>query len=172
MSTGMIILMVIFVAACILPFYMAIRSKKQVEMKMLKALGRLSRSKNSAITQYDICAHAGIAIDENTGYVFFCRLTENTVVEDSINLNEVTQCVEVNKGRVVGEGKNKYHVTTREGVVFHTKSKDQPLVNWDFFNEDTASDFNLAGELQLVSKWVKIINLHLSKTNKRALVNA
>ena len=153
MDLGSIIVGAILVAICISPIVLVVLSRKKRERKFLKSLNELAKKEGCIVNQFEICGDFIMGINEAQKKLFFFKEKENnTIIEQSINLEEIQNCT---FNKVTKKGTSQYIINKVE-LAFVSSDKKNKDITLELFNADVNTQ--LDGELQFVEKWSKLIN--------------
>ena len=169
MDSGTLIVAAVFIAICIVPFLLTGRKYKKHKRELIKALNQLAVQSNCTITIQDTKGNFGIAMDENSGRVFFARYTGENLVARDVDLAGYIRC-KMNIAVRIADGGEK--VTERIELVLSSVQLSTPQVVFDLYNVEHDS-LTLSGELQVAEKWERLIGNIFSKSGKsHALTSA
>ncbi len=157
MDSGIIIIGIITLLVCILPFIFMARSRKIKTTQMLNALNNLAKEKDCKITTHEFCGDLLVGIDEHNPYFFLHKKTLNSTVNQVVNLSEIKSCEIVN---------TKYNrdIVQKLELKFTSENNKQAEIFVEFYNH--AENFQLSGEIQLIEKWLELILKTIHKTKK------
>lgn len=157
MDSGIIIIGIITLLVCILPFIFMARSRKIKTNQMLDALNNLAKEKDCKITTHEFCGDLLVGIDEHKPYFFLYKKTLNNTVNQAVNLSEIKSCEIVN---------TKYNrdIVQKLELKFISENTKQADILVEFYNR--IENFQLSGEIQLIEKWVELIKEQIRKPKK------
>lgn len=157
MDSGIIIIGIITLLICILPFVLMARSRKIKNNQMLHTLAELAQTKDCKITTHEFCGELLVGIDENKPYFFLHKQTSNGITNQAINLSEMKSCEIVN---------TKYNrdIVQKLELKFISENTKQADILVEFYNR--IENFQLSGEIQLIEKWVELIKEQIRKPKK------
>lgn len=161
MDSGTLIVGVIILAACILPFVLMVRSRKKKEKQLLLKLTGIANNHNFKISMHELFEEFAIGLDEKANQLFFLRKTKENETVQHINLEEVKDCKVVK----TGHSDNNYNTIDKLELQFsflEKKKQDEFLV---FYNSE--ENTQLSGEILTIEKWVKILNDRLKQQQKK-----
>lgn len=149
MDTSTIIIGLIMVALCALPFILSNTNRKSSDQTIKKAIFELAHKNNTSILQNDFWFKTAIGINTANHQLFFYRKAKNLETSEIIDLTNYKKC------SVIKLNDNSNHIDVLQLVLTPISSKNKEII-LDFYN----SEFNpqLNGEVQLIEKWSKIIN--------------
>ena len=79
MDFGLIVITIIILALCIVPFVIMGRNSKKKEKQILQSLFDLAGKHNYTVSQFDLWNHAAIGSDEGMNMIFFTK--KNKIME-------------------------------------------------------------------------------------------
>jgi len=156
MDLGIIPIMVIILAICILPFIFMSRSRKKREKKFLQSLSKIAEKHNCNITQHEFCGDFIIGLDEIANAVFFFKQVNNKETAKYINLTKIQSCTMINTSKTIKTKNSSYKEIDKLEFNFLPTAKYKPNILLEFYNYDES--LPLSGQLELMEKWLKIIN--------------
>ncbi|UMB55128.1 hypothetical protein MKD41_06535 [Lutibacter sp. A64] len=153
MDFGTILIGLVCIALCAMPFVLTTRGRKKREKALVMSLKNLAKNENSEITQYETCGNYAIGVDEVNKIVFFQLKSKEINKYEIVKLDTIKKCRISNISSVVSGGekiieKLNLHLTPI------TKSKEDTIL--EFYNADLS--FQLSGELQSIQEWNSLIN--------------
>ena len=159
MEPGVIIIGVISLVACILPFVLMNSNRKKIEQQHLQSLAGVAALYQCNVTEYEFCAGAVIGLDAQNGYVFFYRRIHDKELAQGVRLSGIQTCKMVKSGRNLAE----YPTIDTIELRFISAVKTDPDVVLELFN--IRDSLQLAGELSWAERWEKKINALLAQRN-------
>lgn len=156
MDSGTIIIGVIALAICILPFIALSRSRKKTEQQRLSALQNFAARQNCQLSEYEFCGNLSIGLDMVNKCVFALRKTEGGEISQYINLHGVQQCKAIQTSRNLNSKEGEYKVIDRIDLSFVPVAKNEPDTLLEIFNAQ--ENLQMVGELQLADRWEKRIS--------------
>ena len=157
MNLGTIIIGIICIALCAMPFILTSINKKKKQKKILNTLNDLAKRNNSTIIQHEICAYYAIGIDESKKTVSFILNNGDTTEEQFINLSKIKSCDIVNIKKPV----NKKNELSRLYLKLNPIDKNETHHNLEFFNTDV--NYQIHNEIQSIENWNTTINNIVNK---------
>lgn len=159
MDTTTIIIGIIVIALCTLPFVFMARKQKKEKIMMISTFNEMAQKENCKITSYKLFGDSVIGIDKTAKFAFFFKKNSDNdkEIRQAINLRDIKKCRVVKSIRSVGE-KNKVLVVDKVELSLLPKDRNKPEVLFEFFNADNSNSIQLNGELQFASEWEEIIN--------------
>lgn len=165
MDNGTIIIGIVIIAICVVPFIWMTRARVSREKRLFAELSKFASGFQGTVTRHEFGRGFAIGVDENQQAVFFLQKqkdAENLLTY--VNLKEMQGCRVINTTRNVKHADGVYTTTEKLELGFTPMDKNQPVVTLEFYNE--ADKMQLANELQLVEQWSKIINGMMKKQKK------
>lgn len=167
MESGTTIIGLILLFIMVLPFILLSKKKSKGGKHFLSILFDLAKKNNSKISEHELWNNVAVGIDRDTHQLYFIRKTATNNIVYNIDLSEIQKCRLVNSNRKVNYKGGSYNVIDRLELAFTYCDKIKPEIILEFYNSEYDS-VALNGELQLASKWLKIINTELAqKTQKK-----
>ncbi len=155
MDTGTIIITLILLSACTLPFILMTIKRKNKEKQLLQSLQILAQNNQAVISQYDVWSKSAIGMDESTNQAFFFRHLTEGETRQHVNLSAIKHC-RIIKTSKDAEAKHNNQLEKLELVFTY---KDSHISDTPFELYNVSHDgFTLNGELQIADKWFKILN--------------
>lgn len=155
MNTGIVIMGVVLVSICALPFILADLKRRKKANWYVSKLREMAAQNQAAITKYDFCRDFILGIDEKNNQLFYFQFRGDTEMSQHINLKEIAACKVINKSRTIDR------VTVVDQLLLNfkpaTRNKDE--INWMLYSTDYHTQ--LDDELQLSAKWATLINKQL-----------
>lgn len=161
MDLGTSIIGAILVAICVLPFLLLGRSRRKREKRMMQSLMKIAEKENCIISEQDSCREFIIGIDRTNHFLFFNKFSNGKETSRFANLEEIQSCKLVNKSRAIDKKESNVLVIDKLELSFRPLDKNSEEFSWEFYSSDENS--HLDDELQLLEKWVKIINNHIQR---------
>lgn len=165
MDLGTIIIGIICIAICVLPFVLMSRNKKKKEKELLTSLKDFAKQHDSEITQHEIAENFAIGLDNSKNTICFLQKTKQEVNLQFVDLNTIKNCEISTINRTLT--KNETEVD-RLNLKLNNIDKNKPSVMLEFYNADVS--FQLSNEYDIIENWNKLINnlLHNSQHSKAA----
>ncbi len=138
MDITTIIIGVVIVALCALPFWLSGYTRKRREKKLTDTLNEMARQKSTTICSSEICGNNAIGIDGGGRWLFYARCKGG--LRECVDLENVRTCSIVDKSDTLG-------------LLF--VADNAPDVYLEFYNnnvEATSDD-----ESRLAERWHKIV---------------
>lgn len=149
MDSSTIIIAIVFIAICILPFVLIGKNRSKNKKQMLRSIAELAKSNESNI-EYNIFNDTIIGFDSASNSILF--LKKRNDISHCIKLSEVKQCV-------VHTTNQRNSLVDKVGLLFSFIQKEKSEIFIELYN--SAYTMQLSGELQLAEKWEGIINKKL-----------
>lgn len=165
MDIGTIIIGLITITLCIIPFFLMKKSRKLKEKHLLNGLIALADSYQCELGKHDVSFDFAIGLSVANNYLFFYKHRNEIKIEESIPLDAIVGCRVESKTRTIKPGKSRVTVYDKLELVFVPQGGQTPLTKLVFFHAD--EHFQLNGQLQLLQEWESRINDAL-KTRKFA----
>lgn len=159
MDSGTLIIGIISIIGCVLPFVLLSRSKKKKEKQLLHLLTNIAERFNCKITRHEFYGELAIGLDESANFLFFLKDVKDMEAARHINLAEIQHCKIVNTGRTINNKEGSYQAIDRLDLSFVPFDKNKPNILLEFYNAEIS--LQLGGELRLIEKWEKIVNERL-----------
>ncbi|MRT92254.1 hypothetical protein [Ancylomarina sp. 16SWW S1-10-2] len=159
MNLGSTITGAILVAICVVPVVMMEHKRKKKERKTLQSLINIANQHNCKVSKHEICGDFVIGIDETKKHVFFSKQLADGVVNQSVNLADVKNCVVQNATRRIVNKDSTTNVVDKLELNFIPFDKSKSDITMEFFNSEINTQLN--GELQSFESWSKLIKSYL-----------
>ncbi|GEQ85808.1 hypothetical protein ULMS_13160 [Patiriisocius marinistellae] len=159
METGMIVIFIILLLVCTLPFILITRNTKKREKQLKAALIAKISKNNGALLEFEINNNAIIGLDNKNQLYYYSNTQEQEHLQ-SINLNDVKSCKVVKDTKRVKSGKSEYELAQRIALIFSFQ-RDGITEKFEIYNNDDSSQ--LDGEIALAEKWEQKVTALLSK---------
>lgn len=157
MDLGTIIIGIVLIALCSLPFFYMRKNDKE-NLKILRAL---AKGQSCEISVYEISGNLIIGMDETKKILFFIKKIQNSEIVQTVDLNTISGCEIIKSGKSINSKNSSYSVIEKLTLQFHNKVKGKEEQNIDFF--DSEENVHLSGELQTIQNWEKQINELIKK---------
>ncbi|AFM06077.1 hypothetical protein Fleli_3765 [Bernardetia litoralis DSM 6794] len=145
---------------CIVPFVLDYKSRKKKENNLLEPLKKIAQQQNCQIGEHEVCQNFIIGIDKGKKSVFFYKEEKGKITEHFIDLATIQTCKVITSHKTMSNAKGSYKVIIQLELNFISKNQGKIEQTWEFFNADVSPKLN--GEVQLVEKWCKLINVQLN----------
>ena len=153
MDLGTIIIGLVCISICALPFVLTNNNKKQKVKELLNALKDFAKQHNSEITQHEIGENYAIGLDENKNTISFLQKTKEIVNLQFIDLYAIKNC-EINN---ISKSLTKTEKTLDKlNLKLNMNDKNKPSITLEFFNSEIS--FQPVNEFESIEKWNTIIN--------------
>lgn len=153
MNLGTIIIGIICIALCAMPFILTSVNKNKKNKQTLDKLKNLAKRNNSEISQYEICGYYAIGIDKSNKTVSFILKNEEDMEEQFINLNTIKSCELIHVKKPIN---NKEKELSQLYLKLNPVDKNRSPYNLEFFNTDI--NYQINNEIQSSEKWNALIN--------------
>jgi len=157
MDFGLIVITIIILALCIVPFVIMARNSKKKEKQILQSLFDLAGKHNYTVSQFDLWNHAAIGSDEGMNMIFFTKKNKIMEAHEHIRLEDVQRCRIINSIRSVSKQGGHGQVIDKLELAFtyHNRTKPETILN--IFDVDGDS-LTVTKELYMAEKWNRLIN--------------
>ena len=165
MDFGLIVITIIILALCIVPFVIMGRNSKKKEKQILQSLFDLAGKHNYTVSQFDLWNNAAIGSDEGMNMIFFTKKNKIMEAHEHIRLEDVQRCRIINSSRSVSKQGGHGQVIDKLELAFtyHNRTKPETILN--IFDVDGDS-LTVTKELYMAEKWNRLVN---EKINTLAL---
>lgn len=160
MELGTTIVGAIIVALFAFPLILLKRSATKKEKLITKSLEKLVANSNGTISSYEISGECAFAIDDTKNQLFLYRRGKEAEFENQLNLNDFQCCRIVKKAESSGTSGSTFNRIERLELSFLPRNKQNPMAKWLIF--DDSEKMQVAGELQLLEKWSKMLNAKMA----------
>jgi len=167
MDSVSLIVTLIFVGVIAIPIIYSIISKKKKIKKISADLSAFAETKGGKISEFDYWKNTSIGIDRDNHLLFFTRKKGAEEQKTAIDLKEIQSCRVINTSRSVPTPSGSEKVTDRLELVFKSFDQGVPERSLEFFNSANQDSLSLTGELQLIEKWLGIVNEELTKLARK-----
>lgn len=151
LMVGMVIL-----AICIIPFVLMGMSKKKKAKDLIDALNGFATKHQCIISEYEPGGDFIFGLDAKKKVLFYYKKALHANMIEKMDLSQVKHCRAVTSGSEVKTSDGTKKLTDKIELVFTFASKDMPEVRWTIF--DTQHEMVLMEEHQLVERWAARIN--------------
>lgn len=155
MNTGIVIMGIILVSLCTIPFVLAGMKRRKKNQWFLEKIKDLAAKHRAVITKYDYCRDFIIGMDEKSHQLFYFQFRDETELAQHINLKEVSDCKVINRSHAM----DNITVVDQVMLTLKPKAKHGAEINLKFFSSELHTQ--LDDELPLSAKWSTFINQHL-----------
>ncbi|MCG1035975.1 hypothetical protein [Polaribacter sargassicola] len=159
MNLGTIIIGLVCIVICTLPFVLTSRNKKKKEKQLLNALTDFAKQNNSEITKHEVNQYFAIGLDESKKTISFLRKARESNKFLFVDLNSVKKCEINNINKTLN---NNEKIIDKLNLNLSAFNKKEPNITLEFFNADVS--FQLANEYDSLERWNTIINNILAET--------
>jgi hypothetical protein len=156
MDSATIIIAVISIVICSLPFVIGRNNRKKREGALLSEIKTLSSNKAIQLNKYELLSNFIIGLDEKTNVLCFLRKKETGNHFLEVDLAKYAK-VEVQQNNHQ-EGENNHTRTVIDDLVLkiHPKSSSDKIVHIELYKRSETQ--NLSGEFQLAQEWSQFLN--------------
>ncbi|QVY64900.1 hypothetical protein [Polaribacter sp. Q13] len=164
MDLGTIIIGIICIVICALPFVLTNKNKKKKEKELLDLLKDFAKEHNSEITNHEIGEHYAIGIDESKNAISFLQKTKEKNNLQYVDLTTIKSCEISNISKSLGKNET---TLDKLNLKLNAIDKNKPNVILEFYNSDIS--FQPVNEFDVIEKWNKLIgNLLSTKLQSKA----
>ncbi len=161
MESGTIIMGVIIIIICIIPFMLLNQNSKKTKSQLLQLLNDLAKKHNCQISQYESGRGFAIGIDETNHFAFFYKKVKEYEYEQFVDLSKIQTCtIEKITRTAKNNGRENVYVD-RLDLKFIPIAKDGAVTKFELYRSDV--NLQLFDELLTINKWVKLLNDHLQQ---------
>jgi hypothetical protein len=163
MNIGNIALGALFIALCILPFYLSSRSARKRQNRLLKALQDFAAGKGGTISRHEVCGDIAIGIDDQKKRAYFVRKVENNESAWEVDLG-VAQSCHMDKGLGLNlnlSGSSTHAPIHKIDLVFQHPTIQPTSTLFPLYR--AVDTLQLQGELQLAEKWCQIFDAEIKR---------
>lgn len=157
MDSSTIIIGLIMVAVCSLPFILSGRNRTKSEGEIKNSIFELAQKNNTSILQNDFWFKTAIGINTNSNELFFYRKIKDVETSEIIKLNEYQKC------RVIKLNDNSNHIELLQIVLVPNSSNKAETV-LEIYNAEFSPQLN--NEVKIIEKWSKLINDSINTSTK------
>ena len=168
MDTETIILTAIIIAICSLPFIIMSVSSKKRKTQLLQSLSKIAQQNNCKITKRDLCGNLALGLDENSNALFFFKKGDEKETALYIDLNDIKNCKIIDTRKAQKNKANSFKEIEKLELGFSPIEQNKRDIVLEFYNYNESISLN--GELELMKKWLKIINDKLIPRKSKELV--
>ncbi|GEM_PF-7083289 len=147
MDLSSIIIGVLVLAACALPFIVANSSRKHRNKKLIDELNSMIGSVDASVGEYEIMSNKIAGIDKSGHYFFFVRVADG-IKRDCVSIDSLKSC-----------GATERHLGSESAIGLRVVQTDGSERFIEFYNSkfEATSD----GEMDFAEKWNVLINKNL-----------
>lgn len=156
MDLQSIIIGVITIALCFLPYVYFTKKNKKRDQQFFQLLLDKAKALNCNITQHEVKGNIIIGLDDATNELFFVKRNRTTERLQHLNLSKMKSSRLNNVSRMVGEKESKQKVIDKLQLIFTPIDATKRDIVLEFYNSDETLVMN--GELQLIENWSKIVS--------------
>lgn len=161
MKSGTIIMIVMVVLIFVVPSIWMYLSRINSEKQFKKKLFNFAESNNCTISELDFWKKSAIGIDKNLRKLFYIRITNSEEYKKKIDLTEIQKCRVLNASRSMNNKNGNFTAIDKLELIFTYRDKNKSEIALEFYNPIHDS-LSLAGEVQLIEKWLRILDAELS----------
>lgn len=162
MDLGTALIGAIFLGLVFLPVALMMLSKNKKQKALLQLLHNAAQQYGGKVTKHEFIGDFAIGIDQDKGFVFYVKKTEENVLEEFVNLREMKSCNVVNMSKSDGS----YKTIQRLELCFKPLAKNRSEINLSFF--DAGANNQINEELKSIESWSRLINDYFASSVKKA----
>lgn len=167
MDTVSIIVTLIFVGIIAIPIILMNRSRMAKKKQSMSTLTAFAGTKGGKISEFDFWKNTSIGLDRDNHLLFFIRKKGAEEQKTAIDLKEIQSCRILNATRSVPTPSGSEKVTDKLELIFKSNDQGVPEKILEFFNSSTQDSLSLTGELQLIEKWLGVLNNELTNLARK-----
>lgn len=155
MDTGTIIIVAVFAAICIIPFFLFGREGRKQRKALTDRLNELAQRHGAGITAHEVWKDYAIGLDESSRQLFFISSADDRP-ELAIRLEGCKECRMNHATRQVSVNGSKRTVTERISLSLMGKAAPNSTTTITFYDADHT--LMLADELLIAHRWEQKVN--------------
>lgn len=156
MDSATILIAVISIVICGLPFVISRYNRKKTEGALLSEIKTLSSNKAIQLSKYELLSNFIIGLDEKANVLYFLRKKETGNHFLEVDLAKYTKVEVQQNNHQESENNNTRTVIDQLVLKFHPKSSPDKIVLVELYSHIEAQ--NLSGEIQLAQEWALFLN--------------
>jgi hypothetical protein len=156
MDSATIIIAVISIVICSLPFVIGRNNRKKREGALLSEIKTLSSNKAIQLSKYELLSNFIIGLDEKVNVLCFLRNKEKDKHFLEVDLAKYSKVEVQQSNHQEGENNNTRVVIDELVLKFYPKSSSEKIVLIELYNRTETQ--NLSGEFQLAQEWAQFLN--------------
>ena len=156
MDSATLIIAVISIVICSLPFVIGRNNRKKREGALLSEIKTLSSNKSIQLNKYELLSNFIIGLDEKINILCFLRKKETGNHFLEVDLSNYTKIEVQQSNHQEGENNNTRIVIDQLVLKFLSKSSSDKIVLIELYNRTETQ--NLSGEFQLAQEWAQFLN--------------
>ena len=156
MDSATIIIAVISIVICSLPFVIGRNNRKKREGAFLSEIKTLSSNKAIQLNKYELLSNFIIGLDEKANVLCFLRKKETGNHFMEVDLTKYIKVEVQQSNHQEGENNNTRSVIDDIVLKFHPKSSTDKIALIELYNRTETQ--NLSGEFQLAQEWTQFLN--------------
>ncbi|WP_067148049.1 hypothetical protein [Pseudotamlana agarivorans] len=154
MDLGTIIISIVCIALCAMPFALISRNRKNKVKQLLNSIKELAKQQHSDISQYEVLDYCIIGIDQTKNLIFFQKNVKDETEQLCVDLSNIKDCH-------ISKKTSGNNTLERLDLVLLPTNNSTKQVNLEFYNLDL--NYQLSGELESIEKWSLIIQKQLKQ---------
>lgn len=155
MDLQSLIIGVITIALCFLPYVYFSNKNKKRDQQFFQLLLDKAKQLNCNLTNHEVTGNIIIGLDDEKKELFFLKRTRNYERLQHLNLSEMRSARLNNVSRMVGERDSKQKVIDKLQLIFTPNDSAKRDITFEFYNSDETLVMN--DELKLIETWSKIV---------------
>lgn len=156
MDSATIIIAVISIVICSIPFVISRYYRKKTEGALLSEIKTLSSNKAIQLSKYELLSNFIIGLDEKANVLCFLRKKETGNHFLEVDLAKYTKVEVQQNNHQESENNNTRTVIDQLVLKFHPKSSPDNIVLIELYSQKEAQ--NLSGEIRLAQEWAQFLN--------------
>lgn len=169
MDLATIIIAVVSIVICSLPFVMVKINKGKREGELLSEIKKNSKNESIHLSKYELLSNFIIGIDETSNHFYFLRKKEDSNHFLEIDLNKYAKCEMQQSNHTEGENNSVQSVIDQLALKFHPANASEKMILLELYNR--SDNQNLSGEFQLAQEWTLFLNKRNSEFNQQHNTN-
>jgi len=162
MDLGNIIMAIILLAICTMPFALMLLNKRKIEKKLINNLLEVNEGKEVLWTKYETMVDMIIALDENSNHLYFYKESKREIQKFKIDLDDYSDCKVI---KINDNEDNSEIDSTISSIFIHLIAKETKAKDLKLEIYDRNDSFGMSGELIFANEWSTLINEKLKKSN-------
>lgn len=158
MDIGIVLIAIITLLICVLPFIIMIRNKRKKAKEFTETIFRAAAKSGSKIDQFDRWNNTIIGVDNLNRKLFFYRKLSDKEILKEADLSDFEMCDIIKTQRNAKD----YNGIQRLELRLISRDKDKPNTQLEFYNAEH-DNLTIMDELLLLEKWLSIVNVIIAK---------
>jgi hypothetical protein len=160
MELSTLMVVVVFMAICVLPFVIAYFKGKKKDAQMVKTLNDFAHEHQCNINEFELCGDFALGVDTQRSFLFFIKNKKMETISQFVDLTRMRSCEPIKQRRDVEMDHETMSIVERVELAF-SPNGNSSVISLDLFDERVND--RLTGELQFVETWSKRISNYLKK---------